>query len=70
LGGSGGTPFERSLRPSCLLTVVVLLVLTVVLRQRLPPLPAGLLVVGLIGLICFLIVFGWFAARASPTRRD
>ena len=53
------TPLERSLAPSCLWTGVVLLLLVLLARVRLPPLPYSLLVVGGIWLVCFIAVFLW-----------
>jgi uncharacterized BrkB/YihY/UPF0761 family membrane protein len=57
------TILERSLLPSCLLTAVVLIALLLLLRLRLPPLPYSLLVVGGLGVVCFIIVYLWQMQR-------
>jgi hypothetical protein len=65
MGGNGETPLgpltplQRSLGPSCLTTLLAVLVIVLLLRVRLPPLPYGLLVVGGIWLLCFIGVFLW-----------
>lgn len=54
-----GTPLTRSLRPSFMLAPIVLIVLMLLFRLRLPPLPFGLLVVGGVWLVCFILIFLW-----------
>lgn len=57
------TAFERSLRPSCLLTAGVLIGIVLLFRVRLPPMPYSLLVLLGLALVCFLVVFYWQQRR-------
>jgi hypothetical protein len=57
------TPLERSIFPSLLVTAVVLLVLLVGVRVRMPPMPYSLVIVFLIWLACFVGVYIWQVQR-------
>ena len=62
------SPLERSLLPSAVLTMVILLGCMLLFRLRLPPLPYSL--VALLGLwvICFVVVFIWQVQRYRRRR--
>jgi hypothetical protein len=63
------TPLERSIRPSCLLTAVVLVVGLLLTHLRLPPLPYSLIVVGGLWLACFVVVYIWQVQRGRARRQ-
>lgn len=63
------TLLERSLWPSCLSTLIVMLVVMLLLRVRLPPLPYSLLIVGGIWVACFIAVFLWQVHGRRAGRR-
>lgn len=63
IGRAPRTALERSLRPSCLLTALVLVAIVAVFRVRLPPMPYAVLVVLGIGLVCFLVILFWESGR-------
>jgi hypothetical protein len=62
------TPLERSVFPSLVLMVVVLLVLMLLFRLRLPALPYSLVVLGGLWMVCFIPVYLWQVQRLRSRR--